>query len=137
VGLIARQLEARGISTICMSSARSITERVNPPRSVYLDFPLGHTAGRPDDVAEQRHIMIDTLRALETIQVPGTLVPLRYRWSEDETWKDTAMRPRKSEGGKKTAQDDRIERHATPQYQFAADQDEADPTCPTCVFPEA
>ncbi len=119
-----------------MSSARSITASVNPPRAVYLDYPLGHTAGRPDDLAEQRHIMIDTLRALETIQVPGTIVPLRYRWSEDDSWKETAMRPRKSKAGDSEARDDRIARHAEPQYQLDGDRLDADPGCPTCIFPE-
>ena len=120
-----------------MSSARSITASVNPPRAVFLDFPLGHTAGKPDDLAGQRHIMIDTLRALETIQVPGTIVPLRYRWSEDDGWKETAMRPRRDRSGRPTASDDRVARFDTPQYQFDADRDDADPACPTCVFPEA
>lgn len=120
-----------------MSSALSITASVNPPRAVYLDYPLGHTAGRPDDLAEQRHIMIDTLRALETIQVPGTIVPLRYRWSIDESWKETAMRPRKSKSGQSEARDDRVARHAEPQYQLDADRQDADPSCPTCIFPEA
>lgn len=120
-----------------MSSAYSITAAVNPPRAVFLDFPLGHTAGKPGDLAGQRHIMIDTLRSLERINVPGTIVPLRYSWSEDDTWKETAMRPRRNESGAEKAKDDRIERFDTPQYQFAADQDEADPACPTCVFPGA
>lgn len=119
-----------------MSSAHSITASVNPPRAVYLDYPLGHTAGRPDDFAEQRHIMIDTLRALETIQVPGTIVPLRYRWSEDDSWKETAMRPRKNKTGNAEAKDDRVARHAEPQYQLDDDRRDADPGCPTCIFPE-
>lgn len=126
-----------------MSSARSITAAVNPPRAVFLDFPLGHTAGRPDDLPGQRHIMIDTLRALDRINVPGTIMPLGYRWSEDETWKDTAMRPRRTERGEdgepgeERATDDRVERFDTPQYQYDADRDDADPACPTCVFPGA
>lgn len=137
MGLIARLLEAKGIATICMSSAYSITAAVNPPRAVFLDFPLGHTAGKADDLAGQRHILIDTLRALETINVPGTIVPLPYRFSDDETWKDTAMRPRKDSGGRKVTADDRVERFDTPQYQYDADRDDADPACPSCVFPEA
>ncbi|HCG69701.1 MAG TPA: glycine reductase, partial [Gammaproteobacteria bacterium] len=53
VGLIARALEAAGIATICLSSARSITESVGAPRAVYLDYPLGQTAGRANNFAEQ------------------------------------------------------------------------------------
>ena len=39
-------VEAAGISTVSMSNARSITAAANPPRAVYLDYPLGQTAGR-------------------------------------------------------------------------------------------
>ncbi|MCZ6710328.1 MAG: selenoprotein B, partial [Gammaproteobacteria bacterium] len=84
VGLIAREIEARGIPTICMSSAYSITASVNPPRAAYLDFPLGHTAGKPNDKPLQRKIMIDTLSALDSIQVPGTIRELGYEWSDDD-----------------------------------------------------
>lgn len=120
-----------------MSSALSITASVNPPRAVYLDFPLGHTAGRAGDVSEQRHIMLDTLRALETIQVPGTIRRLKYRWTEDDAWKDSVMRPRQRGAADKSAHaDDRVERWPDPQYQHEADRDLADPHCPSCVFPE-
>ena len=76
-----------------MSSARSITAAVNPPRAVFLDFPLGHTAGRANDKAGQRKIMIDTLSALDSIQAPGTIRDLPYRWQETDDWKDSVMRP--------------------------------------------
>ena len=77
-------MEARGIPTISMSAARSITSAVNPPRAVFLDFPLGHTAGRANDKAGQRKIMIDTLSALDSIQAPGTIRDLPYRWQETD-----------------------------------------------------
>jgi len=49
VGLIARVVEESGIPTISVSSARDITELVKPPRSVFVNFPLGHETGRPPD----------------------------------------------------------------------------------------
>jgi len=133
--LIAREIEARGIPTICMSSAYSITASVNPPRAVYLDFPLGHTAGKPNDKAIQRRIMIDTLSALDSIQVPGTIRELPYEWSEDDSWKDRAMRPKPGGGHS----DDRVERYPEPQYQLPEDELEAlrnlaRDGCPSCVW---
>lgn len=118
-----------------MSSALSITEAVNPPRAVFLDFPLGHTAGRAGDKAGQRKIMIDTLSALDSIQAPGTIRTLDYRWAENDDWKDRVMRPDRSG----THSDDRTERDDRPQYQLEADRlavtSESD--CPGCYFPEA
>ena len=118
-----------------MSSAYSITAAVNPPRAVYLDFPLGHTAGKPHDAGLQRRILRDTLDALVDIDTPGTIRWLPYRWAEDNGWKDLVMRP--SSVG--SSEDDRIERHPDPQYQCEADRIAAQAAferdgCPTCVF---
>ena len=135
MGLIAREIESRGIPTISMSSAYSITAAVCPPRAVYLDFPLGHTAGKPHDPALQRRILSDALDALVTIDAPGTIRRLPYRWSEDDAWKDGVMRP--SPGG--STEDDRIKRHPDPQYQCDEDRVAAEAAlarggCPGCVF---
>ena len=118
-----------------MSSAYSITAAVRPPRAVYLDFPLGHTAGKPHDEALQRRILRDTLDALVTIDTPGTVRWLPYRWSEDDTWKDFVMRP--GPGG--SSEDNRIKRHPDPQYQCEEDRIAAQAAferegCPSCVF---
>ncbi|MEE4300671.1 MAG: hypothetical protein V2J24_14630 [Pseudomonadales bacterium] len=116
-----------------MSSARSITAAVNPPRAVFLDYPLGHTAGRADDPMEQRRIMADTLDALESIDTPGSIHRLDYTWDADDAWKIA----------ERVGRDDfRLERFDTPQYQFDADRRAAEAEvardgCPSCVFPES
>jgi len=117
VGLIAREVESAGIPSLCMTSAIDITRAVNPPRAAFLDYPLGHTAGRPGDPANQKEIMTDVLKAFERITNPGEIVTLRYRW-DDEEWKRTAM----MEG------DTRLPRSETPQYQFEADRVAAERT---------
>ena len=61
MGLIAREIEARGIPTLSMTSALSITKAANPPRAAYLDFPLGHTAGKPHQPLLNRAIVRDAL----------------------------------------------------------------------------
>ncbi|MCZ6853681.1 MAG: hypothetical protein O7G86_07160 [Gammaproteobacteria bacterium] len=121
-----------------MSSAYSITRSVNTPRAVYLDFPLGHTAGKPADKALQRKVMIDTLSALDTIQVPGTIRTLPYRWADSDAWKDTVMR---SDSKQIEHADDRVERTTDPQYQLEADAQAAELNlarngCSDCIWPE-
>ena len=146
MGLIAREIESRGIPTICMSSARSITAAVNPPRAVYLDYPLGHTSGKPEDPANQMAVMEDTLAAVARIEAPGTIIDLMYQWRDDDSWKDAVMRPRPQDaagagGGAQSAhddshEDDRVERFDTPQYQTEADAQAAQQPCSSCVFLE-
>lgn len=139
MGLIAREIEARGIPTLCFSSALSITQAVKPPRAVYLDYPLGHTTGKPEDPDNQRDIMQAALMAFENISSSGEIVPLEFSWQADDSWKDKVMRPRQAgaQNHPSEHQDDRVERWPTPQYQNEADAQAADPACPTCIFPES
>ena len=106
-----------------MSSARDITAAVNPPRAVFLDWPLGHTSGRPHQPGLNADVMRATLAAFEATDAPGTIVDLAFPWAADDDWKDRVMRPRpSSEGaGAAAATDDRVGRHSTPQYQATGD----------------
>jgi len=126
-----------------MASALSITAAVNPPRAVFVDFPLGHTSGKANDKPLQRHLMIDTLSALDSIQQPGEIRHLPYQWSEDDSWKDRVMRPEsKRKSASTNHQDDRLARTDEPQYQSQADRRAAEQVlasggCRSCVFLEA
>jgi hypothetical protein len=80
-------VEAAGIPTLCMTSALDITQAVKPPRAVFLNFPLGHQTGKPNQPDLQRQIVTDAMRAFETIAEPGTIVELPYVWDpNDRTW---------------------------------------------------
>jgi hypothetical protein len=114
VCLIARFLEAQGIPTLCLASALDITEAGNPPRVVLLDYPLGHTAGRPFEPENQRMVLRDTLEAFEAIREPGSIVRLRYRWSDSDDWKTRNVSPHRG--------DVRAPRGTEPVYQTEADR---------------
>jgi len=116
-----------------MTSAWSITRAVNPPRAAYLDFPLGHTAGKPHQPATNLAILRAALRVFETAARPGEIVTLPFEWADDDAWKDGVMRPRR---GERRADDSRVERLDTPQYQCEEDRDAAEQAgdCPTCVW---
>ena len=88
VGLMSRAIEEAGIPTLSMTSARDITESVMPPRAVFLNFPLGHEAGKPHQPELQRSIIKDALRAVEILKEPGTIIDLPYRWLEDKDWEE-------------------------------------------------
>jgi hypothetical protein len=94
VGLIARAVEEGGIPTLTMTSALDITRAVKPPRSVFVNFPLGHQTGKPDDPEIQRAILRDALRAFESISAPGPIVELPYVWDPaDNIWEERDYRP--------------------------------------------
>ncbi len=83
-------VEAAGIPTLCMTSALDITRAVNPPRAVFVNFPLGHQTGKPHQPELQRAIVRDAMRAFETIKEPGTIVELPYVWdANDRSWEVT------------------------------------------------
>ncbi len=70
-----------------MTSALDITQAVKAPRAVFVNFPLGHQTGRPDDPGLQRQIVRDAMRAFETIGAPGEIVQLPNVWDpNDRSW---------------------------------------------------
>jgi hypothetical protein len=52
--VLARALEQAGVSTTSISLVREHTEKVKPPRALFVPFPFGMAFGRPDD-AELQH----------------------------------------------------------------------------------
>lgn len=96
-----------------MSSAVDIIEAGRPPRAVFVDYPLGHTAGRPFDPSNQLAVVSDALRAFETIETPGQIVTLPYEWPSTG-WQEIAMRA--DEGDTRSVRDE------SPQWQTEADR---------------
>lgn len=84
MGLIQREIEKAGIPTIGVSIIREYSEKVKPPRTVFLKWPFGHPLGGPFNIAQQRVVLAETLWALYAIQVPGTIIDLPYRWRREK-----------------------------------------------------
>ncbi len=85
--LIARHLEANGIPTVIMGCAKDIIEHVAVPRFLFSDFPLGNSAGKPDDIASQAFTLELALKVLERAPGAQTTVQSPLRWSADASWK--------------------------------------------------
>jgi len=83
VGLIQREIERAGIATIGISLVREYTEKVKPPRTVFLRWPFGHPLGEPGDREQQRAVLFEAFRALYQIEQPGTIIDLPFRWRRD------------------------------------------------------
>ena len=125
MGLIAHQLETAGIPTVSVSSARDITEAAKTPRSGFLDFPLGHTTGKPGDIDLTYNIVSDVLSLLGRKDALS-IQDLPYHWSDSDDWKDDvfpAGGPQKIED--QDVVDDRLDRGDKPQYQSIDDAEAA------------
>ena len=80
MGLVARVVEESGIPTVVVSTGRDLSAQVRPPRTVFVNFPMGNPFGQPFDKHQQRTILLDALRALESIKVGGAMIDLPYQW---------------------------------------------------------
>jgi len=56
-----------------------ITEHVRPPRTAFIDYPLGNEIGRPNAADEHRRIVGAAFAVLANMTVPGTIVDLGFR----------------------------------------------------------
>ena len=97
-----------------MGSALDIMQAGNPPRSVFTDYPLGHTTGMPNDPSDQYAMTRAGLEAFETIKEPGTILKLDRTWTINTNWKADTLDDTKG--------DERSPRDETPRYQLEDDR---------------
>jgi D-proline reductase (dithiol) PrdB len=80
VGLVQREIEAAGISTITLSGIPDLTASVSVPRLVAIEYPLGYVLGQPGDREGQMAVLRSTLKALVEMNEPGEVAHLPYEW---------------------------------------------------------
>ena len=94
MGLVARVIESLGIPTVLVSTGRDLTELVRPPRSLFVNYPMGNPFGPPNEPEAQRAILSHALALAAEITEPGTIVDLdaldaSATWPTDFTAKVT------------------------------------------------
>lgn len=117
VSLAARALETAGISTVIMGCAKDIVEHIGVPRFLFNNFPLGNSAGLPNDPASQIEIARLALGLLQSATAPRITVQSPFSWSGDPNWQrsysnaallsqdEIARRRAEFDKGKKAARD--------------------------------
>jgi hypothetical protein len=70
VGLIQRAIEYAGITTVSISLLREITEKIRPPRALFVPFPLGYPLGEPNNPDLQVRIMRAAFSLLSRSDIP-------------------------------------------------------------------
>ena len=87
MSLVARHLESREIPTVIAGSAKDVVEHCGVPRFLFTDFPLGNSAGKPNDLKSQENTLEMALALLESAQAPRTTVQSSQIWSSSHDWK--------------------------------------------------
>jgi hypothetical protein len=72
------------VPTTGISLVRPHTEKIKPPRALWVSFQMGHPLGAPDDPAFQRRVL---LAMLELLEAPGP-APVLEDFPEDEPEND-------------------------------------------------
>ena len=70
VGLIQRFIEYAGTTTVSISLLREITEKIRPPRALFVPFPLGYPLGEPGNPQLQSKIMHAAFSLLARNDIP-------------------------------------------------------------------
>jgi D-proline reductase (dithiol) PrdB len=87
VSLVARHLEANGVPTVIVGSARDVVEHCGVPRFLFTDFPLGNPVGHPWRRDMQKHIVAQGLGLLASAMAPRTTVVAPFAWKDDPGWR--------------------------------------------------
>ncbi len=80
MGLVCRVVEEAGIATVCVSTGRDITALVRPPRSYFVNAPMGNNFGAAGDGATQARILRAVLRLAAEAREPGCIVDDPMQW---------------------------------------------------------
>lgn len=73
VGLVAAELERRGIATVAIQLLRQVAEKVRPPRSLLVPFPHGYPLGQPAQPQQQTAVITAALELLQEQPRPPLL----------------------------------------------------------------
>ncbi|MBS0243665.1 MAG: hypothetical protein JSS20_15925 [Proteobacteria bacterium] len=88
MSLVARYLEAHGVPTVLIGSAKDIVEHCGVPRFVFSDFPLGNPTGHPWNKAMQKATVALALDTLATAKAPRSTIRSPFEWRDDPGWRD-------------------------------------------------
>jgi len=90
VPVLARTLEAAGLSTVMVTNMPFWAKKTGVPRTLAVEFPFGHALGQPHDAAQHKRVIRQALDVLETAQTPGDIVHSPETWPapQKEAYKD-------------------------------------------------
>ena len=98
VPVLARTLEALGLSTILVTMMPYWAEQVGVPRTLAVEFPFGHTLGQPNNKPQQLRVIFEALKLLDTANTPGAIGHSSEEWPVPQreaykSWQPKEMSP--------------------------------------------
>ncbi len=93
MGLVAREIEAAGISTACHSWMPEPTVAVGAPRVVGIGYPGAVPFGLPGDAEGQRSVLRASLEAAVAMSEPGARFDLSFDWPKEARVPEPAELP--------------------------------------------
>ena len=84
-------MEALGLPTLSMTCLREVSQAFKPPRTVFLDFPMGCPAGPPNEPERQCEILRAALERAPRFGEPWRILDLPFQWAPDGSreWEET------------------------------------------------
>ena len=70
VCLVQAAIEREGIATVSISLLSEVVSVLEPPRALFVPFPMGYPLGAPNDLALQHRIISAALDLLDRNDVP-------------------------------------------------------------------
>lgn len=127
--LVARGLEARGLPCITLTVLREMAQAFKPARPVFLDYPLGATAGRPRDPDNQRDILRATLQKGAALSGDWRIEDLPFQFSSagDRSWESEIHAIYEIQG--KEIHRARVAEHTVTGEKLAGNEDALDIAC--------
>jgi hypothetical protein len=83
VGLLAREIEAAGVTTVGPALAREVGVAARAPRLLSLRWPFGHALGEPGRIDQQRTASRDLFSLARSAPRVGLVVDLPNRWRRE------------------------------------------------------
>lgn len=83
MGLLARAVEAAGVTTVGLALVKEVAVAARAPRLLYLHWPFGHALGEAGRAEQQRAVLRDLLSLARRAPRPGLVVELPYRWRRE------------------------------------------------------
>jgi D-proline reductase (dithiol) PrdB len=83
VGLVARAIEAAGITTVTLNMIWPYQRLIGMPRVAAIEHPFGRPYGDVNDAETQRQVLLAALHVAESASQPGHVEHLPFVWHED------------------------------------------------------
>ena len=96
MGLAARYMEEKGLSTVVLNPTWEFNRAVGVPRTAAIEYPYGRPVGDVGDVDDQQDILKRALDVLVEADTPGFIRHLPHTWHQipkETKWQPPEISP--------------------------------------------